>query len=193
MKHTRNKYHQAVRKAKRLHDRAKTEALLLAADEGNAELFKEMKKSLTGKSSGQEVPDCLEGKVSHEDIVGKFRECYSALYNANDRSEEMENLNSVIADKIRENCEDSLSEASRITADVVKKAAANMKPNKSDVSGSYTSDIFLHGPDILFDHLAKIFQSCVIHGTMTKEILACAFLPLFKGGLKNPEKFDSRL
>ena len=60
-----------------------------------------------------------------------------------------------------------------------------MKPDKRDVSGEYTSDVFLHAPDILFVHLAAVFRSYLIHGTITKEILCCAFLPLFKGGLKN--------
>ena len=36
-----------------------------------------------------------------------------------------------------------------------------------------------------------ITQSYLINGTVTLQILSCAFLPLFKGGLKNPEKFDS--
>ena len=36
-----------------------------------------------------------------------------------------------------------------------------------------------------------MFRSFLTHGTVTPEILTCAFLPLFKGGLKNPEKFDS--
>ena len=73
----------------------------------------------------------------------------------------------------------------------MKNAAARMKPDKRDVSGEYTSDVFLHAPDILFVHLAAVFWSYLIHGTITKEILCCAFLPLFKGGLKNSEKFDS--
>ena len=38
---------------------------------------------------------------------------------------------------------------------------------------------------------ASVFKSFVVHGTVTREILCCAFLPLFKGGLKNPAKFDS--
>ena len=29
------------------------------------------------------------------------------------------------------------------------------------------------------------------HGTITLQILSCALLPLFKGGLKKPEKFDA--
>ena len=31
----------------------------------------------------------------------------------------------------------------------------------------------------------------MIHGSASKPLLACAFLPLFKGGLKDPEKCDS--
>ena len=112
MKHTRNKYHYAVRIAKRQLNRMKTESLLLAADAGNTELFKEMKKTLDSKTSGQEVPDCLEGKVTHEDIVAKFRECYAALYNATDRSKEMEYLNKTIRDLIKIKSQDSLDRKS---------------------------------------------------------------------------------
>ena len=66
-----------------------------------------------------------------------------------------------------------------------------MKSGKTDVSGSYTSDVFQNSPDIVFEHLALVFKSFLTHGTMPKEMLACAFMPLFKGGLKNPDKFDS--
>ena len=66
-----------------------------------------------------------------------------------------------------------------------------MKAGKIDVSGSYFSDVFLNAPSTLFEILAAIFQSYLMHGTMTPEILYCSFTPLFKGGLKNPELFDS--
>ena len=55
----------------------------------------------------------------------------------------------------------------------------------------YTSDVFLNAPDSLFDHLAAVFRSYLVHGTVTVQILCCAFLPLFKGGIKNPGIFDS--
>ena len=58
-------------------------------------------------------------------------------------------------------------------------------------AGSYTSDVFKNAPEILHEQLAAIFKSFVYHGTIFKEILACAFLPLFKEGLKDPPKFDS--
>ena len=52
-------------------------------------------------------------------------------------------------------------------------------------------DAFLHAPDYLFEILASVFRSYLSHGTVTLQVLSCAFLPLFKGGLKSPEKFDS--
>ena len=66
-----------------------------------------------------------------------------------------------------------------------------MKPGKSDVTSSYSSDVFLNGSDILFDRLSSVFMAYLIHGSLTIQILNCAFIPLFKGGLKDHEKFDS--
>ena len=62
---------------------------------------------------------------------------------------------------------------------------------KRDVSGSFTSDILLNAPDTLFDQLSLIFKSFLIHGTVSLQLLSCAFLPLFKVGLKNSESADS--
>ena len=87
--------------------------------------------------------------------------------------------------------ENSGAEVGRITGQLVKQACCRMKPGKADVTGAFSSDVFLNGPDLLFDLLASAFQSFIIHGSVTSQMLCCAFLPLFKGGLKNPEKFDS--
>ena len=65
-----------------------------------------------------------------------------------------------------------------------------MREIKSDVSGSYSSDALLNGPDALFDSLASIIRSFLLHSTVTKSLLACAFLPLLKS-LKDPSKTDS--
>ena len=150
-----------------------------------------MKKSLYEKSTGQDIPNKLEGKVTQDDILEKVKECYENLYNSAPSSESMNAIKGDISKSLRENILLSEAEVDKITPEIVKAAAANMKPFKSDVSGSYTSDVFLHGPDVMFNHLALIFKSFLIHGTISKEVLCCAFLPLYKGGLKNPEKFDS--
>ena len=83
--------------------------------------------------------------------------------------------------------EGSVAEADKLTGKIVKEAACRMKPNKSDISQSFTSD----APDIFFDYLALVYRSWLIHGTVTLSLLFCAFLPLFKGGLKDPALTDS--
>ena len=66
-----------------------------------------------------------------------------------------------------------------------------MKPRKSDVSGGFTSDALLNGPDILFEYLAAVFRCSLIHGDVACNILACAFLPLLKSSLKDPADVNS--
>ena len=166
------------KRAKKQTDRLRSLSLGEAAATNNFALFIEMKKCLFGKKCTQNVPDELEGEVSFDGIIEKFRECYEKLYNSAETSGEMFKIKSELDKKIKENCVVSRSEISKITPLVIKEAVKMMKPNKSDVSGYYTSDVFINAPDSLFVHLSAIFQSFVIHGTMTKEILSCAFLPL---------------
>ena len=87
--------------------------------------------------------------------------------------------------------EESVVEVFKITGDIVKKAACKMKPGKGDVTEGYTSDAILNAPDILFDQLAMVYRSWLIHGTVTLSLLACAFLPLLKNSLKNPAETNS--
>ena len=73
---TRNKYHYSVRKAKKAANNMESNKLLEAADTGDAALFKEMKRIRDGRDIGQIVPDCLDGKVTHDTILERFKECY---------------------------------------------------------------------------------------------------------------------
>ena len=85
---------------------------------------------------------------------------------------------------------DAIFEVTKVTGSKVKEAACRLKPNKSDVSEGYSSDAILNGPDSLFDCLATVIRSFLFHGTVSKTLLACAFLPLLKS-LKDPAKTDS--
>ena len=80
----------------------------------------------------------------------------------------------------------SLEDVARVTDSVVKLAVSKLKPQKSDVSSSFTSDALLHAPDVLFDQLAAVFRSWLTHGHITPCLLACSFLPLLKSSLKDP-------
>ena len=80
---SRNKYHYAVRRAKRAAGSLKSKMLIEADEKGDAALVREMKRTLgSKKNEGQVVPNCLDGKVTHETILEQFRECYEELYNS---------------------------------------------------------------------------------------------------------------
>ena len=70
-------------------------------------------------------------------------------------------------------------------------AASRMKPGKIDVHQSYTSNVFQHAPPLLFDKLAAVFRSYLVHGTITLSVLTCSFMPLLKSARKDPAQFDS--
>jgi hypothetical protein len=62
----RNKYHYAVRKAKRLAGNIESRKLLEAAEVGDIALMAEMKRIIGRKDTGQTVPENLDGKVTHD-------------------------------------------------------------------------------------------------------------------------------
>ena len=150
-----------------------------------------MKRTLGSKSTGQTVPESLDGKVTHETILDRFRECYEQLYNSAGTEDAMSAIKEKLEQMIGANTGASTRENDKVTWQVVKQACCRMRPGKSDVSEAYSSDVFLHAPDSLFQHLAEVFKSFLTHGTVSLQILCCAFFPLFKGGLKNPASFDS--
>jgi hypothetical protein len=156
--------------------------LLEASQKGDLDLLKEMKKLNSKKTTGS-LPEAVEDADNPEDIVDKFRTVYSTLYNSAPTA-----IDDLWASLVIEN--DAIMEVTKVTGAKVKEAACRMKPGKSDVSGGYSSDALLHGPDLLFDCLATTIRSFLLHGTVTKSLLSCAFLPLLKS-LKDPAKTDS--
>ena len=185
---SRNKYHYSVRRAKNLAASMRAQELLEAAEVGDMNLLMEMKKYMGKKDISQSIPESLDGKVTQGDILDRFKTIYETLYNSAGTEAAMirikERLRGMVGD-------DSLAEVDKITGQVLKEACIRMKPGKNDVSESFSSDVFLHAPDILYDQLAEVFRSFLIHGSLTLQILTCAFLPIFKGGLKNPASSDS--
>ena len=191
MRWTRNKFHYAVRKAKRLAATIKSRKLMEAAEQGNIALMREMRNTMNRKDHGQSIPESLDGKVTHDSILERFRECYEELYNSAGTEHAMDIIKEKLQNILKENNHESVKEVNKVTGKLVKQACSRMLPGKTDVTEVYTSDVFLHAPDVLFDQLAAVFRSYLVHGTVTLQILSCAFLPLFKGGFKNPAVFDS--
>ena len=115
--------------------------------------------------------------------MDNVKEVYGALFNSSSTLEEVQSIKERLLDLINV---DSMLEMDRISGEAVKEAAGLMKSGKADISGGYSSDAILNGPDVLFEKLAAVFRSWCVHGTVTPTLLACAFLPLLKRPLKNP-------
>ena len=82
MARSRNIYHYGVRRARRHADKLKAVKLFEASISSDVELLKEMKKVRSGENGSSELPDNVAGAEGEEEIVEKFREVYSALYNS---------------------------------------------------------------------------------------------------------------
>ena len=188
MTRTRNKYHYAVRRVKKMANAIRAQKLLEASETCSVNLLKEMKKIKGDKKSSDNLPESVGGATGESFIVEEFRKMYEELYNSCDTRSAMDTLGEKIRSMINDS---SVEDVKLITGSVVKKAAVRLKPGKGDVTGSYTSDTILNAPDIFFEQIALVFKSWLVHGTVTKSLLACAFLPLFKGGLKDPSKTSS--
>ena len=188
MCHARRKYHTAVKQAKRMAGHLKAGELIAASETGDLELMNELKKTLNKKPVGQTVTDSRDGKVTPETVLERFRECYQELFNSAGSEDAMTGIKAKLEQMIDAS---SAKEVEKVTGHVVKLAFSKIKQGKGDVTEAYSSDVFLHAPDYLFELLAAVFRSYLTHGTVTLQILSCAFLPLFKGGLKSPGKFDS--
>ena len=97
----------------------KAKKLLEAAEEGNIALMKEMRNTLERNSHGQAVPESLDGKVTHDTILDRFRECYEELYNSAGTQHAMDIIkeklkNLIQGNKDRKTCERSMwQDASR--------------------------------------------------------------------------------
>ena len=187
MVNSKMKYRQAVRRAQKEANTARASSLLAAAESGDRALLAKMKGVMGRRKTSQELPGCLEGSVGETEILEKFKELYEELYNSCSTEGEVGDLMKEIQNKI--DCR-SEGEVAKMTAEVVKRACSRIKPGKMDVSQSYFSDVFRNGPDLLYQTLAGIFKSFLVHGTIPLAILVCAFMPLLKPR-KNQEKFDS--
>ena len=182
-------YRHAVRRVKRASKLHKARGLFGAAMAGDMELWKELRRLKTGKGEVEELPDTVDGVTGERYVAEQFAHVYSTLYSSADSEEGMIEIQRKIQQLLE--VEDSKAEVKKVTADVVKKAVMKMKSHKMDISQGFSSDALLQAPDLLFHLLAMTFQDWMTHGTITRSVLTCAFIPLLKSNLKDPASSGS--
>ena len=132
-----------------------------ASVQGDLDPLNEMKAVKSGGGCQTELPEDVIGTHGPDEIVDTFLEVYNELYNNSGTQEEKIELKEKVAKLIKVN---SMGEVIKLTGMKLKEAVSLLKQCKGDVSGGYTSDDLLNGPDVLFDQLATVFR-----------ILACSW------------------
>ena len=182
-------YRHTVRRVKRASKLYKARGLFGAAMAGDMELMKELRRLKSGKGEMDELAESVDGVSGDCNVAEQFAKVYHNLYTSAESEEEMETLKVKIRQLIQS--EDSKNKVEKVTGEVVKTAILKMKRHKMDISQGFSSDALLHAPDLLFKLLAMTFQDWLTHGTITRSILSCAFIPLLKSSLKDPASTDS--
>ena len=175
MKKSRNIYHFQIRKLKRSQDMIKKNKLLDACLNSNSDLFKEIKKM-------RSVKPCVANSIDgvKDNIADHFKSVYEGLYNSVDDSAELVELCETVNSKVNFLC---LHDVRKVTPDIVKEAASNLRDSKSDPTFNFSSDCVKNSPDNLFSFLSTIIQAFLIHGRVTLFLLLATLVPLVKDKL----------
>ena len=120
--------------------------------------------------------------VAGKDIPNKFADVYSELFNREDDDNNIELISSVVNSQVGD---ESITELDKINAEKVKAAMQKIKPNKSDPIFDFSSDFLKNAPEILFEQLAFILRSFVVHGHVTVTLLLATMVPLVKDKLSD--------
>ena len=74
-------------------------------------------------------------------------------------------------------------EITKVTPAIVCEAITHLKGNRNDPIFQFASDSLLNAPAILYDHLACVFRSYLIHGQISNILMLSTLIPLVKGKL----------
>ena len=182
MKRTRNLYHYAIRKCKRATENIKKDKLMNACLAGKNNIFDELRKMRQVKKN---APAFIDGNANPAE---RFAEVYSKLYSCTNDANETEKILQSIDAKIDNN---SLQNVDLVTADVIEDVVNEVKAKKSDPVFSFNSDCIKRAPTSLFQHLANMIKSFLIHGHVSRLLLLATIVPLIKDKLGDAESSDN--
>ena len=174
MKYSRNQYHFAVRRTQNSLNMIENDKLVSKIN--SPELFQEIKNLCKEKSSP--VSSVIDDIHGSKNITEHFKSIYENLYN--EQAGLDSNLTRKINDKVTEDTTTANNTTSLFTDDLVKMAVKKLKPDKSDVTGTFTSDCLKSAPNLFFERLSELFQLSLTHGHFSHDLLVCALCPIVK-------------
>ena len=167
--------HYELKKCRKAVDKIRSSKLLDACLNGGGDIFKEIKSMRKVKSV---VATSMDGV--QDNVTDHFRDKYEKLFNSTDDGIELLRVQKITEERV---FSQSLVEVLKVTPDVVKEAAQQLKSEKSDPVFSFSSDCFKHAPDILYAKPANLLQGFIIHGHVTIVLLLATLVPIIKDKL----------
>ena len=185
MKHTRNQYHYAVRRAKNNASKIEQDNMLVSFLDGKApDLIKKLKSHRTNFKP--KAPTHMDGKVGCDNIAGHFASKYYDIYNMN---ESLADTN-ILLDSLNFSNSD-MADIEKVSPEIVYQAITCINANKSDNVYDFKSNAFLNATDILTNHLTLLLQSFLIHGYVPTELITCSLKPIVKDKLGDKQASDN--
>lgn len=175
MKKTRNIYHYQIRKCKQAADRLKKNSLLDACFNNNGDIFTELKKLRHTNDTQVTVIDGIS-----EGIPDHFAKMYENLYNSADDHKDFEALFKRVDKLVNSK---SKNDISKLTPEIIQKAVSLIKSDKNDPIFAFSSDCIKNSPKIMYEQLATLFKSYLVHGHISKCLLLSTIVPLVKDKL----------
>ena len=175
MKKTRNIFHMAAKKCRRAEEKISKNKLLQACISGEGNIFKEIKAM---RKTKQVVANSIDGVT--DNISEHFKNIYSELFNSVEDADNMAKVSEAVANKVESK---DIEDIEKVTPEILKKAAARLKPGKSDSVFTFSSDCIKVNSERLAVLLAAVFQSFLIHGHVTRFLLLATLVPIIKDKL----------
>ena len=163
---------------------SKRDKFIKACMEGDRDMFEELSRI---KKSGTAGPSKMDGKTSGDDIADHFGEIYKNIYNREGSEEPLKDLLDEVSTKC---CSSDLELVNKVNSALIKRIVKEkLKCSKTDPEFDITTDALKNSPEMLFNRIASLLQSMLVHGHVCLELLICAILPLIKD--KNGRDDDS--
>ena len=106
--------------------------------------------------------------------------CIRDRFNSVNDAENMAKVSQEISHRVSPS---DIDDIEKVTPDIVKQAAAKLKPGKSAPVYSFSSDCVKVDSNRLAELLSTIFQSYLIHGHVTRFLLLATLVPIIKDKL----------
>lgn len=179
MKHSRNKYHYAIRKVRREESQIRKSKFLQDCLSGKVnDLLKNIKQQR--KCGGRS--NMVDNATDEKSISETFKNIYSEIYNTHNDNSEVNELLEIIDSEIKSS---DVLLIDKITPELVKESIYKISSHKNDEHYLWQSDALKHAVDIVAEPLSDLFKAFLVHGYIPKLFLQCALTPIVKDNNKS--------